>query len=126
MWRKTPYNGKNNNGEVVLAMIEMDDDSAELLDFGYSDDICDDNREEFACMTFVNDNKYNTDEEEKAQKTLLKNLFYDSARDESNKSESDESGSDESELESDESESDESKPDELELEESKSNGSKES
>jgi hypothetical protein len=55
---KAPYNGKVDEGDVVLAMIEIDDPT-ELPDFGSCDDIfCDDNKEEFACMAFVCDKEY--------------------------------------------------------------------
>jgi hypothetical protein len=73
--------GKNNGkgkdeSEVVLAMVKMEDltKTNELLDFGYCDDICDNNRDKSVCIASICDRAYNTDQEE-AKKKLLKNLI---------------------------------------------------
>ncbi len=98
---KPGYN--NDNGEVVLAMIEEDDfvHENDLLDFGRCDDICDDNRDEFAMMGFVCDSGYDYDYD--ADKKLMRDLYDESiesesnqSNDESNESESNESKSNES------------------------------
>jgi hypothetical protein len=104
---RAPYNGKVDEGDVVLAMIKMND-STELPNFGYCDGICKDNKEEFAWMALICDKEYNTDKEEGKRK-LMMHLFYDSTQAVSNESESNDSES--NELESDESESNESESD---------------
>ena len=84
-------------------MIEEDDfvHENDLLDFGRCDDICDDNRDEFAMMGFVCDSGYDYDYD--ADKKLMRDLYDESiesesnqSNDESNESESNESKSNES------------------------------
>jgi hypothetical protein len=94
---------KDDEGKIMLAMIKMDDfapvlddDKEDPLNFGMgfcTDDICDDNIKELSMMGFTMDSKsnnsllwreYDTAEvevREKQKNKLMKNLFYDTAKD---------------------------------------------
>jgi hypothetical protein len=111
---KAPYNGQPVEGDVVLAMMKMDD-SIELPNFGYSN-ACLATYATIYAMTTKKNTRYDTD-----KGNLMTNLVYDSAQDESRESESDESDSNESV--SNGSESNESESNESESNESESNES---